>query len=111
MVAPLALAAAGVVGAVIALKRLPQQETFDVVNTQSTLLGDMKMFNEVVTAECERLRERERELVEQLEASVARAERSARREEQLERELTECRARRALLEGEIQRRGLEGLGS
>lgn len=90
------------ISALVALKRLPGQERSESVNTHHTILADMKLLNDTLVAECGRLRAREAELVAQLGMSTGR-------EELLNRELAECRARRQMLEGEVQRRGLEGL--
>lgn len=90
------------IGALIAVRRLPGQERSESVNTHHTILADMKLLNDTLVAECARLRARESELVAQLGASTGR-------EALLVRELAECRSRRLLLESEVQRRGLEGL--
>lgn len=90
----------GIIGAIVTIRRLPGQERSEAVNTHHTILGDMKLLNDTLVAECARLREREEELVEELAV-----ERTNGRD--LKQELIECRARRERLEAELERLGLE----
>lgn len=92
--------ALGFIGAIATIRRLPGQERSEAVNTHHTILGDMKLLNDTLVAECGRLRDREEELTEELAT-----ERTNGRD--LKRELVECRARRKRLEAELDRLGLE----
>jgi hypothetical protein len=103
---PTLAAGATIIGALvaagIAAKRLPGQELSESVTTHHTILADMKLLNDVLVAECSRLRDREALLILQLEQSTTR-------EHALEAELVACRARREVLENEGRRRGIGGL--